>query len=187
MEPLCDLVCCEFVVIFDYFSAIFAAKNEPLEKKIWAYLCRRHCRRHRPLNVTKWAYLCRQHCRRHRPLPGAPSCLHVATLCRRQAVGTDPSTSPDQCGPHPLLCRQSRCRRCVSGRREKLCRRFSSVPTARWPVPTGPYADHPVPTVAVGIGVCRRHWFLCRRAAAIGTGGHSCSDKTMTCVFKIRS
>ncbi len=39
MEPLCDLVCCEFVVIFDYFSAIIAAKNELLDKKNSGHTC----------------------------------------------------------------------------------------------------------------------------------------------------
>ena len=171
-EPFCDLVCCEFVIIFVYF---FCKKRAVLDKKIWAHLCRRHCRRHRPIELTKWSHLCRRHSRRHRPIPGAPSCLHVATMCRRLGRRHRPLHLARPMQAHPSLCRQSRCRRCVSGRRHKLCRRCIAVPTARWPVPTGPCADHPVPTVAVGIGVCRRHWDLCRRAAAVGTGGHSCS------------
>ena len=43
-----------------FFSAIFAAKNEPLDQKFWAILCRRQSHRHRPLNVTKWSPLCRR-------------------------------------------------------------------------------------------------------------------------------
>lgn len=36
-------------------------------------------------------------------------------------------------------------------RRESLCRQLIAVPTAVEAVPTGAYADHSVPTVAVGI------------------------------------
>ena len=63
-------------------------------------------------------------------------------------------------------------------RRHSLCLRFLPMPTVAWPVPTGTYADDPVPTGAVGIGLCRRQICLCRRQKAVGTARHSCSGIT---------
>jgi len=93
-----------FVVNFSLFLCIccyFCCKKRGgLDKQKRSHLCRRQSRRYRPLAVTKWSYLCRRLCRRHRSFTGVPSCLHVAAICRRPAVGTAPSKSPGQCGAH---------------------------------------------------------------------------------------
>ena len=72
-----------------------------------------------------------------------------------------------------IKCRRTLCRR--QSRRQCLCRRTWSMPTAACPMPTGTYADDLVPTAAVGIGLCRRQLGLCRRQKAVGIDVRSCS------------